>query len=101
MAEKKKLIVEYSKQSLENAKEIVSYLRQKFTEKEVTNFYKALYDFEKIIILYPTLYSESQKKRIRRAVLSKVLTVYYSINKNKIAIIAIFDNRWDETGKLK
>ena len=101
MAEKISFTVEYSKQSVENAKEIVSYLQKKFTEKEVNNFYKALGDFEKIISLYPTLYSASQKKRIRRAVLSKVLSVYYSINKNKISIIAIFDNRWDETRKIK
>jgi hypothetical protein len=101
MAEKEDFIVQYSKQSLENAKEIVSYLLKKFSEKEVNRFYKDLNDFEKIIIIYPTLYLESQKKRIRRAVLSKVLSVYYSINKNKISIIAIFDNRWDETSKIK
>ena len=101
MAEKKKFIVEYSQQSLENAREIVYYLQKKFTEKEVNSFYKALNDFEKIIVFYPTIYSESKKKRVRRAVLSKVLSVYYSINKNKISIIAIFDNRWDESSKLK
>ena len=100
MADKKKLIVEYSSQSLENAKEIVSYLQKNFSEKEVTNFYKVLADFEKIIILYPTIYSESKKKKFRRAVLSKVLSVYYSVKKNKISIIAIFDNRWDETSKI-
>jgi plasmid stabilization system protein ParE len=100
MAEKKNLSVEYSKQSLENAKEIVSYLQKNFSEKEVTNFYKVLADFEKIIILYPTIYSESKKKKFRRAVLSKVLSVYYSVKKNKISIIAIFDNRWDEINKI-
>lgn len=100
MAEKKNLSVEYSKQSLENAKEIVSYLQKNFSEKEVTNFYKVLADFENIIILYPTIYSESKKKKFRRAVLSKVLSVYYSVKKNKISIISIFDNRWDETSKI-
>ena len=64
MAEKEDFIVQYSKQSLENAKEIVSYLLEKFSEKEVNRFYKDLNDFEKIIIIYPTLYLESQKKRI-------------------------------------
>lgn len=68
MAEKKNLTVEYSKQSLENAKEIVSFLGENFTEKEITNFYKVLADFEKIIILYPTIYSESKKKKFRIAV---------------------------------
>jgi hypothetical protein len=37
MVDNKSLIVEYSKQSLENVKEIVSYLQHKFTEKEVNN----------------------------------------------------------------
>jgi hypothetical protein len=101
MAEKKKLVIEYSKQSLTNAKEIVAYLKWKFTDKEVYKFYQALSDFEKIISVYPTLYSESSKMKIRRAVLSKVLSVFYSINKNKISIIAIFDNRWDESSRLK
>jgi plasmid stabilization system protein ParE len=100
MAEKKNISVEYSKQSLENAKEIVSYLQKNFSEKEVTNFYKVLADFENIIILYPTIYSESKKKKFRRAVLSKVLSVYYSVKKNKVSIIAIFDNRWDEINKI-
>lgn len=101
MAKKRKLVVGYSNQSLKNAKEIVAYLKKKFTDKEINNFYQTLYDFEKVIALYPTLYSESQKKKIRKAVLSKVLSVYYSINKGKITIIAILDNRWDETSKLK
>jgi hypothetical protein len=60
-----------------------------------------LNDFEKIISEYPTLYSESPKKKIRRAVLSKALSIYYSINKNKITIVAIIDNRWEENKSLK
>jgi plasmid stabilization system protein ParE len=99
MVEKSSLVVEYSKQSLINAKDIVNYLRSEFTEREVNSFFKALNDFEKIITVYPILYPESSKKQIRRAVLSKVLSVYYSVKKNKILIIAILDNRWDE--KLK
>jgi hypothetical protein len=100
MDEKKILKVEYSKQSLENAKEIVSYLRKNFSEKEITNFYKVLADFEKIIILYPTIYSESKKKKVRKAVLSKVLSVYYLVKKKNILIVAILDNRWDEARKI-
>ena len=101
MAKNNKLNIEYSVQSLLNAKEIVNYLLSKFTEKEVNNFYKSLYDFENIVSIYPTLYAKSNKKKIRRAILSKVLSVYYFIQKDKISIVAIFDNRWDEMNKLK
>jgi hypothetical protein len=101
MTKKRKLVVDYSQQSLKNAKEIVAYLKLKFSEKEVNNFFQTLNDFESIVSIYPTLYSESQKKKVRKAVLSKVLSVFYSIKRNKISIIAIFDNRWDEASKLK
>ena len=101
MTDKKRLTIEYSKQSLNNAKEIVAYLKLKFSEREVNKFYQALEDFEKIITLYPTLYSESPKIKVRRAVLSRVLSVYYSINGDNISIISIFDNRWDASKKLK
>jgi F0F1-type ATP synthase delta subunit len=100
MAEKKILTGEYSNQASENAKEIVNYVRKNFSDKEITNFYKVLTDFEKIIILYPTIYSESKRKKVRKAVLSKVLSVYYLVKKKNISIVAILDNRWDETGKL-
>jgi hypothetical protein len=47
MADKRKFVIEYSKQSLIIAKEIDAYLKWKFTDKEVNKFYQALYDFEK------------------------------------------------------
>ncbi len=100
MAEKKRLIVEYSAQSLDNAIEIATYLRNNFTQKEIDDFYRSLSDFEKTVSLFPTLYPKSPKMKVRRAVLSKFLSVYYMIRKNKIAIVAILDNRWDENNKI-
>jgi len=95
MPEKKRLSIEYSKHSLNSAAEIVSYLRNKFSQKEIDAFYQTLADFEKIISLYPTLYKQSNRMKIRRAVLSKVLSVYYTSSESKISIIDIHDNRWD------
>ncbi|HAC16890.1 MAG TPA: hypothetical protein DCE78_13235 [Bacteroidetes bacterium] len=101
MDESKSLVVEYTSKSLNNALEISSYLRNRFSQKEVDTFYQALSEFEKIINHYPKLYKESKRLKIRRAVLSKVLSVYYRITKNKIVIIAILDNRWDESNKIQ
>jgi hypothetical protein len=97
----KKLQVLYSQQSIQNAKEIVAYLKSRFSNKEVVNFYQSLSNFEKVISAYPTLYSESKKMKFRRAVLSKVLSVYYTFNQTEIVIIAIFDNRWQEEGRIE
>ncbi len=101
MAEEKRLEIEYSAQSLSNALEIVAYLRAKFSQRETDNFHKSLNQFERLVRLFPTLYPESKKIKLRRAVLSKALSVYYTIGKNKIYVIAILDNRWDETSRLK
>lgn len=101
MAEKKNVTLEYSPTSLNNAIEIANYLRNKFSEKEVEKFYQFLLDFEHIIVKFPTLYNASKKKKIRRAVLSKELSVFYLFTKSKISIVAIIDNRWDQKRILK
>ncbi len=100
MAEKR-LAVEYSAQSLANALEITNYLRTKFSQLEIDNFHKTLLNFEQVVSLFPALYPESKKTKLRRAVLSKVLSVYYSVGKNKVYIVAIWDNRWDKSGRIK
>jgi arsenate reductase-like glutaredoxin family protein len=101
MAEKKRLAVEYSKHSLNSAAEIVAYLKNKFSQKEIDAFYQTLEDFEKIISLYPALYNQSNKVKIRRAVLNKVLSVYYTSSESKVSIIDIHDNRWDFAKRIK
>lgn len=101
MAEKKRLVVEYSQHSLNSAAEIVAYLKSKFSQKEIDAFYQTLEDFEKIISLYPALYNQSNKVKIRRAVLNKVLSVYYTSSESKVSIIDIHDNRWDFAKRIK
>lgn len=101
MTSKKRLTVVYSVSSLASASQIVAYLRLRFSEREVTKFYQFLSDFEQIIGAFPGLYPESLKKNSRRAVLSKELSVYYTIKDNKINIVAILDNRWEQSRRLK
>lgn len=101
MAEKKRLVVEYSSQSLRQAIEITVYLRNRFSQNEIDSFYQALSDFEKIVSLFPTLYPESPIMKVRRAVLSKVLSVYHMINKKRVAFVTILNNRWDESNLIK
>jgi len=101
MTEKKRFTVSYSKQALNSATDIVVYLRNKFSAKEVDAFYHKLEDFEKIVSLYPLLYTKSDRTIIRRAVLSKVLTVYYILSDDKISIVDIHDNRWDFDKRIK
>jgi len=86
--------VTYTKRANSDAKTIKSYLLYKFTQREVDNFYKLLASFEKVVVIFPDLHPiVVTRRKIRRAVLSKQLSVFYRIRTNCISVIAILDNR--------
>ena len=86
----------YSDRAIQNAILIKHYLIKRFSQKEVDFFYSLLQSFEKVVFAFPDLYPKtSKKKNIRRAVLSKELSVFYRIIKSEVEILAILDNRCD------
>ena len=90
--------VYWTDRALQNAISIKEYLLVRFSDKEVENFFSLLTAFEIAVSAFPELYSLSSVKRgVRRAVLSKVLSVFYRIQKNNIEVLAILDNRCDLT----
>ncbi len=86
--------IEYSEQALKNAIEISDYISKNFSEKEVKRFFVALLNFEKRIVVYPLLYPSSKQINARRAVLSKELSLFYTIKLKTIFVLTIIDNRW-------
>ena len=88
----------WTEQSRQNAISIKSYLNSNFSPKEVDHFYAIIKSFEIAVCAFPRLYPLSpSSKKIRRAVLSKVLSAYYRINGNQIEVIALLDNRSDSS----
>lgn len=86
----------YTETALANASSIKKYLFQKFSEKEVDIFFSLLQSFETATFSFPKLYPKTNKKKnIRRAVLSKALSVFYRIQNSTIEVLAILDNRCD------
>jgi len=86
----------YSKRANSNLLEIKRYLLYKFTQREVDNLQNLLTDFEKVVVEFPFLYPENIfNKNIRRAVLSKQLSVFYRNSKDTILIVTVIDNRMD------
>jgi plasmid stabilization system protein ParE len=86
----------WTDRALQNSTSIKQYLLTAFSNKEVDNFYSLLSTFEFVITAFPELYPSSQVKLgVRKAVLSKVLTVYYRIKKNNIEVLAVLDSRCD------
>jgi plasmid stabilization system protein ParE len=93
--------VVYSRNALKNAIAIHDYLKFYFTNAEVESFYELIYSFEKVILKFPKLYHKPNSKlNIRRAVMSKQLSIFYRINKDVIEVIAILDNRCDMDSKI-
>ena len=96
MLKPKVMSIVWTHRALKNAISIKGYLLAHFSDKEVDSFYAILKSFEIAVCAFPSLYPYSAvKKSLRRAVLSNVLSVYYRVNKEKIEVIAILDNRCD------
>jgi len=96
MPDETDLEVVWTNNALLTASAIKKYLQLKFSEKEVAFFFSLLKTFEKAIVLFPELYPVSKRKsKIRRAVLSKNLSVFYRRNNNRMEILAALDNRMD------
>jgi len=96
MPEKKWLTVLWTNKAFNNASSIKSYLEEKFSGKEVQKFYSLLSAFENAVKIFPKLYPQTNKKaKIRRAVLSREVSVFYRIIAESIEVLAILDNRCD------
>jgi plasmid stabilization system protein ParE len=93
--------VEWTERSIKQASDIQNYLADKFTEQEVSRFYNLLTNFEKTVVVFPKLYPEfSVRKKLRRAVLNKNLSVYYAIRSWEIIVVSVLDNRMDYSKML-
>ena len=73
---------------------IVLYLEKEWTTKEVKIFVSLLDNTIESISLNPLIFQAAKKeKTIRKCILTKHNSLYYSVNKDIITILTIFDNR--------
>jgi plasmid stabilization system protein ParE len=97
------LPVIYTSRGIADSLTIKNFILIKFTQREVDNFYKMLETFERVVSSFPEIYPiSSQNQDVRRAVLSKQLSVFYTIIDNEISVIGMIDNRmgYDKWPKL-
>lgn len=86
----------WSDEALFNLKEIINYLENRWTQREIKKFSQLLDRQLKLIEDNPYLFAESQNSNgLRKSVLSKQTTIYYRIQDNEIQIMTLFDNRQD------
>lgn len=90
------LNVFWSSEAEQNLNDILTYIEEHWTHKEVENFLSKL---DKCIFLIqnkPKLFPPTkQRANLRRCVLSKQTSLFYSYIESTIYIVALFDNRRD------
>jgi len=91
-----KLEVIWSNESVLKTDQIIKFLIENWSAKEVENFLAALASFEEIVSRFPEIYPCSKvKKGYRKAVIIKQVSIIYSADKSRIKVHTLFDNRQD------
>lgn len=87
----------WTDQADETFDQIIAYIKEKFTQKEVDNFVTELYEVLEVIKSHPKLYPVSKirnYKSVRKAVIHPHSNLYYRISsKTTITLITFWDNR--------
>jgi len=86
----------WSDESLDNLKDITSYLETEWSERELIGFKTKLSKQLDLIVKNPKLFPVSDfQPRLRKAILSKQTTIFYEIRDYEIHIAYLFSNRMD------
>ena len=81
--------------------QIIEYLKNEWSDKQIKDFISILDEKLKVIIKYPQSYpSVLHNKSIRKCVLIKQIGLFYLIKKESISVLRLFDTR-SNPSKLK
>lgn len=86
--------IQWSESAVSDYKNIIAYLEDKWSEKEIRGFVGKLDKRLNLIAINPRLFPRTKKKaNIRRSVLTKETVIYYKVNGHIVRIVALFDTR--------
>lgn len=84
----------WTSEAINNLDSILSYLKNSWTQRETENFKNRLSKQLILIQQNPYLFPISQyNSRLRRAVLSKQITVFYEVSGLVIYLLYLFNNK--------
>ena len=91
----------WTDEAINNLEIILNYLINRWTQREITDFKRKLTRQIHIIEQNPNLFPISQyNPKLRKAVLSKQTTIFYSVSGQIIYLVYLFNNKQD-TGRIK
>jgi plasmid stabilization system protein ParE len=84
----------WSDRALTDLQNIINYLTENWTQKDIQNFARRLDKRLDLIAINPGLFPKtSKRKNVRRSVLTKHTVIYYEARENKVNIVTLFDPR--------
>ncbi|RIJ50439.1 type II toxin-antitoxin system RelE/ParE family toxin [Maribellus luteus] len=91
----------WTKEAVDNLEKILSYLEEKWTERETQQFKKRLSKQLELILQFPEMFPVSTyNPKLRKAVLSKQTTLFYKLDGERLYLVSIFVNLQD-IGKIE
>jgi plasmid stabilization system protein ParE len=88
--------IEWSLEARSNLDNIITYLENEWTEKEVRNFSERLEKQLSLLLQTPEVYKKSLRKEgLRECQVTNHNTLFYTYDDEKLYIVTIFDNRQD------
>jgi len=88
------LEVYWSEEAENQLDEIIQYLEENWSEKDIRNFFKRLEDSIEAIKDSPYTYKLSQrKKEVREFQLSSQTTIFYSLNEDRVNLLLLWPNK--------
>lgn len=86
--------IRWTDESIRNLESIIAYLETNWTEKEVSDFKKKLAKLLDVIREFPMIFPPSEfAPHLRKSVLSEQTSILYSLEKDAIYLVYLFDTR--------
>jgi plasmid stabilization system protein ParE len=89
--------VVWSDRAVTDLKNIINYLEDNWTQKEINKFTLKLEKQISIIKEHPKAFEATNHNNVRRAVMTKQVTLYYDLEEATIRIVTLFDTRQSPT----
>jgi len=89
------LAVKWSKEAKATYEDVLIYLKENWSDKEVIKFINKTETILFAISHQPYLFKASRYKRLRKAVLGKQNSLFYAVHDTEILLIAFWDNSRD------
>jgi len=84
----------WSDRALADLQNIIDYLTENWTQREIQNFARRLDKRLDLISVNPNLFPRTTKrKNLRKSVLTKHTVIYYKTESNFVTIVTLFDPR--------